>query len=190
MHYLLMMVLMMHALLWRNLYSVETALSNRFDSLTDQIKDLLHMSSDIKTSHMEIQDLHESTSSLSAKITDLCSQNETFQEMSATSGANDIASAFGVVDEIADHEQRKRNIIVYNFPKKPDRAADKGKFTEMCKEITDAELKISKLFRLGKRVENKHRPLLIGLETDEDRACLLSVAPQLRLSTECLLLWI
>ena len=125
-------------------------------------------------------------------ITDLCSQNETFQErlqeasseMSATFGANDTASAFGVVDEIADRERRKRNIIVYNLPKKPDRAADKGKFTEMCKESTDAELKITKLFRLGKRVENKHCPLLVGLETDEDRACLLSVAPRLRLSTE------
>ena len=90
------------------------------------------------------------------------------------------------LDEIADHERCKRNkiIIVYNLPEKPDRATDKGKFTEMCKEITDAELKITKLFRLGKRVENKHCPLLVGLETDEDRACLLSVAPRLRLSTE------
>ena len=134
----------------KSIKSVETALSNRFDSLMDQIKDLLHMSSDIKTSRTEIQDLRESTS-LSAMITDLCSQNETFQEwlqqasseMSATFGVNDTASAFGVVDEIADRQRRKRNIIVYNLPEKPDQAANKGKFTEMCKEITDADLKIT-----------------------------------------------
>jgi len=57
----------------------------------------------------------------------------------------------------------KRNVITYNLPEKPDQATDKAQFTEMHKEITDAELKIAKFFRLGKRVENK--------------ACLLSVAP-------------
>ena len=80
--------------------------------------------------------------------------------MDVTSGVSDATGAFGVVDEIADREWRRRNIIVYNLP---DRVADRAKFIEMSKEITDAELKIAKFFRLGKRVENK--------------ACLLSVAP-------------
>ena len=44
---------------------VETLLSNKFDSLTDQTKDLLRTSSDIKTSQAKIQDLRKS---LSAKI--------------------------------------------------------------------------------------------------------------------------
>ena len=147
----------------KSIKSVETLLSNKFDSLTDQMKDLLQTSSDIKTSQTEVQDLRES---LSAKIVDLCSQNETFQErlqqasseMDVTSGVSDATGAFGVVDEIADRERRRRNIIVYNLPEKPDRVADRAKFIEMCKEITDAELKIAKFFRLGKRVENKHRP--------------------------------
>ena len=91
---------------------------------------------------------------------------------------------FGVADEIAKRDRRKRNIIIYNLPEKHDRAADKIKFFEICKEITNAEIKITKLFRLGKRFENKHRPLLVGLESDDDRACLLSAAPRLRLSAE------
>ena len=77
---------------------VETLLSNKFYSLMEQMKDLLQMSSDIKTSQTEIQDLCES---LSVKIVDLYSQNETFQErlqqasseMDVTSGVNDATGA-------------------------------------------------------------------------------------------------
>jgi len=40
---------------------------------------------------------------------------------------------FDVANEIAQRDQRKRNIIVYNlFPEQVNRAADKVKFTEVC----------------------------------------------------------
>ena len=114
----------------------------------------------------------------------MASSDLTTKSTSSLSDSDAASSTFDVANEIAERDRRKRNIIVYNLPEKTERADDKVKLTEMCKEITDVELKITKTFRLGKRVESKHRPLLVGLETEDDRACLLSVAPRLRLSTE------
>ena len=58
----------------------------------------------------------------------MCSQNESFQERlqisDITSVVSDAAGTLGVVDELADRERRRRNIIVYNLPEKPDRVAD------------------------------------------------------------------
>ena len=158
--------------------------------------------SDMQTSTLqglkaELTTLQTITSNLATKVKDLCTQNTTLQEQlqvvssdlttkstSSLSDSDAASSTFDVANEIAERDRRKRNIIVYNLPEKTERVADKVKFTEMCKEITDVELKITKTFRLGKRVESKHRPLLVGLETEDDKACLLSVAPRLRLSTE------
>ena len=54
---------------------------------------------------------------------------------------NDTTSIFGVVGEIANREQCRRSIVVYNLPEKPDQATDKAKFIEMCKEISNAGIK-------------------------------------------------
>ena len=65
--------------------------------------------------------------------------------MSIARAVNDTTSAFGV-GEIANRERCKRNTVVYNLPEKSDQATDKAKFIEMCKEISNAKLKIIKLF--------------------------------------------
>lgn len=43
---------------------------------------------------------------------------------------------------------------------------------------------IEKLFRLGRKIDNKHRPLLVGFSSENDKQSLLAVAPRLRSSNE------
>ena len=89
-------------------------------------------------------------------------------------------STFDVADEIAECDRRKRNVIIYNLPEQADRAADKAKFTEVCKSIIDRDIDVVKLFRLGQKIDNKHRPLLVGLSSEADKQSLLSAASHLR----------
>ena len=91
-------------------------------------------------------------------------------------------STFDVADEIAERDRRKRNVIVYNLSEQANQAADKIKFTEVCKSISDNDLSIVKLFHLGRKSDNKHRPLLVELGSEIDKQSLLSAAPRLRLS--------
>ena len=59
---------------------------------------------------------------------------------------------------------RIHNIIVYNLPEKLDYEADKKLFAELSKTIFSEEFAVTKVLRIGKRIENKHRPLLIVLK--------------------------
>jgi len=68
------------------------------------------------------------------------------------------------------------DIIVYNLPEQSNRAADKVKFIEVCKSIGDDKIDIEKLFRLGRKTDNKHRPLLVGFSSENDKQSLLAVA--------------
>ena len=95
-----------------------------------------------------------------------------------------VPSTFDVADEIAERDRWKRNVIIYNLPEQADRAADKAKFTEACKSIIDCDIDVVKLFRLGRKIDNKHHPLLVGLNSEADKQSLLSAAPHLKSSKE------
>lgn len=143
----------------------------------------------------ELTTLQTITSNLATRIKDLCSQHTALQNqlqtasssselISCSSGPEPTKSAFDVADEIADRDRRKRNVIVYNLPEEPNRAADKAKFIEVCKAVSSNGISIEKLFRLGRKAQNRHRPLLVRFDSENDRQSILSAAPRLRLSDE------
>ena len=145
----------------------------------------------------ELTTLQSITTNLATKVKDLCTQNNTLQEQlqavssdltskstSSTTVSEVALSTFDVADEIAERDRRKRNVIIYNLPEQANRAGDKTKFTEVCKSIIDRDIDVVKLFRLGRKIDNKYRPLLVGLSSEADKQNLLSAAPHLRSSKE------
>ena len=54
----------------------------------------------------------------------------------------------------------------------------------LLNSILDFEVNITKLFRLGQATNNKNRPLLIGLESEEIKFQILAAAPRLRTSKQ------
>jgi len=158
--------------------------------------------SEIQTSSIqglisEFTTLLNITTNLAEKVKELCAHNATLQDQLQKASSDLTAkstlissdcdapvSTFKVADEIADRDRRKRNVIVYNLSEESNRAADKAKFIEVCKAITDNVISVVKLFCLGRKVDNKYRPLLVGLDSETDKQSILSAAPRLRSSNE------
>ena len=73
---------------------------------------------------------------------------------------------------------------MYNVPEHTNRQSDKGFFVDLCKAVYDMNVPIAKVFRLGKKSANneqpRHRPLLVALENESDKATLFSRSNQLR----------
>ena len=85
-------------------------------------------------------------------------------------------TALSIADELADRERRKNNIIVYNFMETSDHQTDKDSFVNFCSFVFNYNVKISKVLCLGKKIANKHRPLLLGFEHYDDKVSILSHA--------------
>ena len=72
---------------------------------------------------------------------------------------------------------RKNNIlIVYNFTETSDHQTDKDSFVNFCSSVFNCNVKISKVLCLGKKIANKHRPVLLGFEHYDDKVSILSRA--------------
>ena len=76
-----------------------------------------------------------------------------------------------IVEELADRDRRKRNIVMYNLP---DREADKVSAISLIKSVYKLESPISRVVHLGKRIKDKHSPLLVCFENMDDKAIVLS----------------
>jgi len=70
--------------------------------------------------------------------------------------------------------------MMYNYPEGSDLPADKESFVSLCSTVFDINMEIDKVLRLGRRLEGKHRPLLIRLNSESDKHTILSQAPRLR----------
>ena len=70
-----------------------------------------------------------------------------------------------MADKLADWEQCKNNVIIYNLVENLDRKADKKAFTNLCQVVFSERFAITKVFRLGKHNENRDqpRPLRVAL---------------------------
>ena len=93
--------------------------------------------------------------------------------MSAVSSA-----AHSMIDELANRDRCKKYIIVYNLPEATDHAADKVSFLALCKIIFNLDVLVTRVIRLGKRLENKHRPILVCFAHEHDKT---TVFPHLNL---------
>lgn len=88
--------------------------------------------------------------------------------VSSSSGALDI------VDEKADRDRRKHNIVVYNLTECSDRKTDIETFKALSSDVFKLDVNITKAIRLGPKITNKQRPLLLIFENINDKIYLLS----------------
>ena len=109
--------------------------------------------------------LQTSITDMSSKIDRLLSCNNDLQieitsaseqiDLPVQNNANPtVASAtsnVNILDELADRERRRKNLIVYNFHENSNYQADKAKFLELSKEVFNRDLQIIKAVRLGKK---------------------------------------
>jgi len=85
------------------------------------------------------------------------------------------STTMGIIDELADCDRRKKNLIVNNLPKPvPNNQSDSDAFAALCSSIYKSSFTIVKSLHLGKKLPNKQRPLLLCLESEEDKLTLLS----------------
>ena len=85
---------------------------------------------------------------------------------SPTSEIPSISTTLTILDELADRERRRKNLIVYNMPESSDSQSDQQKFKELCSTvfINVMTINLSKTVRLGRKTDTKHRPLLVCLD--------------------------
>ena len=55
-----------------------------------------------------------------------------------------------------------------------DHTADKNSFLTLCKTVFDLNVPVTRVVCLGKRLENKHRPLLVCFEQEDDKSTVIS----------------
>ena len=121
------------------------------------------------------QTLHQSIQNISS-TTDAINQMETNSDLPSTSPG----SALDIVDELADRDCRKYNIVVYNFTEVNDRKADIESFKTLSNSVFKLDIGILKAVRLGPKISNKQRPLLLTLEDIDDKIYLLAHSHFLR----------
>ena len=138
--------------------------------------------------------LSQSVNELSSKIDHLFTRNVNLQmevdsalESNSPTTINPTSVAFNVVDELAKRDRRKCNIVVHNLPESappgPDNKADIDSFCDLCKSTFDMDPAILKSTRLGQKVGDKPRSLLIKLKDEMIQNQILSLAPKLRFSS-------
>ena len=84
--------------------------------------------------------------------------NVAAQSKSYASAASPSNSALSIIDELADLEKRRKNVIVHNFPEASDRKADSSSFLNMCKEVCNSDISVNKVVRLGKSLQKNRDP--------------------------------
>ena len=95
------------------------------------------------------------------------------QPKSFVSSASSNA-ALSIVDELTDRERREKNIVVYNLTECSDRKTDIETFKALSNNVFKLDVNIAKAIRLGPKIANKQRPLLLTFEDIYDKICLLS----------------
>ena len=131
------------------LNTVEQSLLDFKTQIEEKIKDL----------SSKIQHLLTNQSTVSMKVDTV---TQSLRGPSASAGT----TALSIADELADCERCKSNIIIYNLPEKSDHETDKKLFAELCETVFSEDFAVSKVLRMGKRSENKHRPVLVVLKHD------------------------
>jgi len=138
--------------------NLSTALDVSNNNLKGYLKTFENQVSDAITSQISTSfnimksNLSQALNDISSKIDDLCSRCNSLHteiniDLMDTSAQNSVSepsfiSALNIVHELADRERRK-NLIVYNFPKSNDHAADKTAFLKLCSTIFHLNIDIT-----------------------------------------------
>ena len=68
---------------------------------------------------------------------------------------------------------------MYNYPEGTDLSADKESFIFLCSSFFDINVEVDKVLCLGRRLEGKHRLLLIKLRSESDKLTFFLKPPTL-----------
>ena len=92
--------------------------------------------------------------------------------------------AVNVADEISERDKRKCNLIIHGLPEEPldSHHTDADTFLELCKISFDLDINITKAVRLGQKLNEKTRSLLVKVDNEESQKQILALAPKLRFS--------
>ena len=90
------------------------------------------------------------------------------------------------VEEI-ERERRKKNIVIFNL-QEPNGSESSERYREdeekcgkiFVEELNVQDLRIEKLIRIGKKTENRRRPLLVKLGSEDERKTVMKAASKLR----------
>ena len=135
----------------------------------------------------KVGNLTEQTLQLETKVNKILDSLKNLNQVSSLSHSQQDGPtlhsgvAVDLVDELADRESRKCNLIVYNLPESstPNTDADKSLFTGLCSSLS-LQVHITAATRLGKKEPNKMRPLRVCLDNEITKRKILSRSSQLR----------
>ena len=157
------------------------------------------MDNQTKMMERSVRELHSQKSSYADIVKGTCSEvvekvsakiSTIPQTSSALAEAKSMPGITKVFDEFIDKDRRKNNLVIHNLPEAvggslEDRSArDIQLFQEVTKDTFRMHVAVTRSFRVGKRVENKDRLLIVTLETPGVKQEILRMAPQLRTSAK------
>ena len=152
--------------------SSETSTTMEQNCLSKTLTDLSEKIADLT---IKQQTLHNSVQSISSKFVESAVNMDTgAPAQSITQGAGPSSNALDIIDEMADRDRRKNNIVAYNFPESTDRNVDIQSFKALSDTVFKLDLDVTKAIRLGPKIPNKHRPLLLTVEDVDDKTFMLS----------------
>ena len=170
--------------------TVEGHMARMIQSLKDQEKSV---SAQTKLIENSLKECHTQKTSYAQIVKGSCSEvvdkvSEKLTSLSqlpqqASRGEQNIAKVF---DDFLDRDRRKNNLVVHNLPESSAETLtersdqDDQKVQSMVREAFRLNIKVSKSFRVGKVVPDKHRLLIVTLENPEVKQDVLRLAPQLR----------
>jgi len=126
-----------------------------------------------------IEALSKANTALEKRFSDLLNTQSVNQKILKPSEVSTAATASSIADGLSECERKKNNIIVYNLPEAPKQSSEEQSFADLCKHIVKVDLKIQKIFRIGRKDSNRIRPLLVCFTSEETKLTVLSSAPRL-----------
>ena len=109
-----------------------------------------------------------------------------YETLTSNSSSAPSSVAVNIVQELEDKQRRKNNVLFFNIPESNtsnSSEADINYASTLCKGTFNLDVQILKAFRLGKKVPNKHRPLLVQFENENAKSKVLAKSYLLK-STE------
>ena len=108
------------------------------------------------------------------------------QAFAAQSASKDLQNISQVFDDFLEKDKRKNNLVVHNLPEAEGSSLserserDTKSFQEVVRDTFRMNVSVSKVYRVGKVMQNKPRLLIITLDTPGVKGEILRMAPQLR----------
>jgi hypothetical protein len=156
-------------------------LLNRFDTISSQmatiitkLDDLASIHKDISSINTQINQVNEKLTNIEPRIIDSENRIKTLEDevLVLKNGNPSSSNVETILEEINDRELRSRNIIFYNVPESSSSSTsiridhDKSITSKLIHSFCTSDPDCSfKLYRVGRPVKNKPRPLKVIFQT-------------------------